>query len=111
MLSSVCVARRAGLILQGLWFLSWGWLISTGSEVESSRLLDTSGEVIGTATIFFEELTRIFDGGHLHDDPSVVLSPHFLGDRERRDFTHVRTGSGKGMLLAGVTTEVYSLIE
>ena len=33
-----------------------GRLISAGSEAEPYRLLDASGEVIGTETLFFEEL-------------------------------------------------------
>ncbi|MGM5069767.1 site-specific integrase [Rhodococcus qingshengii] len=46
--------RRADLA--GLAVPDVGRLISTGSEAEPYRLLDASGEVIATATLFFEEL-------------------------------------------------------
>ncbi|XGU20153.1 site-specific integrase [Rhodococcus sp. 3Y1] len=46
--------RRADLA--GLVVPDVGRLISTGSEAEPYRLLDASGEVIGAATLFFEEL-------------------------------------------------------
>ncbi|XGU20589.1 site-specific integrase [Rhodococcus sp. 3Y1] len=51
MCSEMRRADLAGLVVPDV-----GRLISTGSEAEPYRLLDASGEVIGAATLFFEEL-------------------------------------------------------